>query len=326
MSRIFSGIQPSAVAPHIGNYLGALRQWVELQNKDAVYCVVDLHALTVPQNPASLRDSIDTTYALLLALGIDPKIAMVTVQSHVREHAELGWILQTISTMGELSRMTQFKDKSAKHEKSIPTGLFTYPTLMAADILVYDTEVVPIGEDQVQHVEITRDLAERFNSRFGETFTLPKAHIIKETARIMSLSEPTKKMSKSDENKHATVFLTDSADEIRSKFARAVTDSQTSIVFDPTRAGLYNLLTIYSAVTEKQIEEIEAEFVGKGYKELKEAVSGAVIAMITPIQEKMKLYLADREALHAIMIDGALRAREKANKKLEEVYKKIGIR
>ncbi|PJE63585.1 tryptophan--tRNA ligase, partial [Candidatus Roizmanbacteria bacterium CG10_big_fil_rev_8_21_14_0_10_45_7] len=268
MATIFSGIQPSAQAPHIGNYIGALKQWIELQSgNDALYCVVDLHALTVPQDPNKLHESIDQTYALLLSIGLDPEKSTVFVQSHVPAHAQLGWVLQTISTMGELSRMTQFKDKSAKFKDSIPSGLFTYPTLMAADIVLYDTQIVPVGEDQIQHVELARNLAQRFNNRFGETFVVPHVQIKKEGARIMSLSDPTKKMSKSDENKHAAVFLNDTPDMIAEKFARAVTDSQTEIIFDPARNGLYNLLLIYKILTGKSEMEIEQECAGKGYKE-----------------------------------------------------------
>ena len=327
MSNIFSGIQPSAQAPHIGNYIGALRQWVELQEgNDAVYCVVDLHALTVPQEPVKLHESIDQTYALLLAIGLDPEKSTIFVQSHVPAHAQLAWILQTISTMGELSRMTQFKDKSAKFKDSIPSGLFTYPTLMAADIVLYDTQIVPVGEDQVQHVEITRNLAQRFNTRFGETFTLPKVLIKKEGARIMSLADPTKKMSKSDENQHATLFLNDTPKVLREKLSRAVTDSQTDIVFDPQRKGLLNLLTIFKAVSGKTEQEIEALFAGEGYQALKKDLAEVVIELVTPIQTRMQELLDDRAALHAIMYHGAQKAEARAQKKLEEVYSKIGIR
>lgn len=326
MATIFSGIQPSAQAPHIGNYIGALKQWVELQEgNDALYCVVDLHALTVPQDPKKLQESIDQTYALLLAIGLDSEKSTVFVQSHVPAHAQLGWVLQTISTMGELSRMTQFKDKSAKFKDSIPSGLFTYPTLMAADIVLYDTQIVPVGEDQIQHVELARNLAQRFNNRFGETFVVPNVQIKKEGARIMSLADPSKKMSKSDENKHAAVFLNDPLDVITEKFARAVTDSQTEIVFDKTRSGLYNLLSIYKIVTGKSETDIEAEMKGKGYREFKQEVAQQVIILVEPIQKRMHELLSDRAKLHEIMHKSADKASSRAQKKLEEVYSKIGL-
>src|SRR3990167_1226584 len=249
---IFSGIQPSAQAPHIGNYLGALRQWVDLQNDyQAYYCVVDLHAITVPQEKKKLNESIYATYAMLLSVGLDPNLSNIFVQSHVRQHTELTWILNCFTHVGELNRMTQFKEKSTKQSQIISAGLYDYPVLMAVDILLYHTNIIPVGEDQVQHIELARDIAERFNNACGEVFTLPQAKIVKETARIMSLLDPKSKMSKSDTNRSATIFLTDKSDSIRKKIMSAVTDSKKIIEFDKTRLGLYNLLSIYKAITNK---------------------------------------------------------------------------
>lgn len=324
MRTLFSGIQPSAVSPHIGNYIGALRQWKELEG-DALYCVVDLHALTVPQKPDDLRQSIETTYAFLLALNLHEQ-AIVFVQSHVPQHAQLAWIMQTISHMGQLSRMTQYKDKAQKFGDGVPTGLFTYPTLMASDILLYDTQLVPVGEDQVQHVELARDLAMRFNRIYGETFVIPAAHVIKGGARIMNLQNPLRKMSKSDENPSGVLFMTDSKDTIRKKIGSAVTDSQSEIVFDQTRPGLYNLLTIYQAVTGMTRPDIEKSFAGKGYRELKDSVSEAVADALTPIQEKYNGYIRDPNELRKVMEKNALEAQGRAEKKLRDVYARVGIR
>ncbi len=323
---IFSGIQPTAQAPHLGNYLGALRQWAELQTDyRSLFCVVDLHALTVPQEGKVLNDSIYATYAILLAIGIDPKLSILFVQSHNPHHAELSWILNGYTHMGELSRMTQFKEKSLSQKEIISAGLFDYPVLMAADILLYDTEVVPVGEDQIQHVELTRDIAERFNNKYGETFRLPKVKLIKETARIMSLQDPAKKMSKSDENQSATLFLLDDRDEIVRKIKGAVTDSEKNILFQPERMGLYNLLNMYKVLSGKSEPEIEEHFQGKGYKELKEELAEMVTNFLKPVQDEYARYIKDKAELEALMKEGAEKAMEVSAQKIREVKQRIGL-
>ncbi|MCC7206526.1 MAG: tryptophan--tRNA ligase, partial [Anaerolineae bacterium] len=284
--RIFSGIQPSGNL-HIGNYLGALKQWVQLQTEyECFYCVVDLHAITVQQDPAQLREATLRNAAIYLAAGIDQKYSTVFVQSHVSAHADLAWILGCFTPMGWLNRMTQFKDKAAKQQaESVSAGLFTYPTLMAADILLYQADLVPVGDDQKQHLELTRDLAQRFNSLYGETFTLPDAFIPKAGARIMGLDEPTAKMSKSDNSDLHAVDILDTPDRIRKKVMRAVTDSGREIRFstEPERAGVNNLLTIYQAFTGETREAIESRFEGKGYGDLKKAVAEATVEGLRPV-------------------------------------------
>ncbi|MCK2238289.1 MULTISPECIES: tryptophan--tRNA ligase [unclassified Crossiella] len=324
--RVLSGIQPTADSFHLGNYLGALRQWVALQeDHDAFYCVVDLHAITVEQNPAELRQRTRVSVAQLLALGIDPERATLFVQSHVAEHAQLGWVMQCLTGFGEAGRMTQFKDKSARQAaEHVSVGLFTYPILQAADILLYQANRVPVGEDQRQHLELTRDLANRFNSRYSPTFTVPEAHIVKGTAKIYDLQEPTAKMSKSVPA-GVIELLADpkaSAKKIRS----AVTDTEREIRFDAEhKAGISNLLTIYSSLTGKSVAELEAQYTGQGYGDFKKDLGEVVIEWVTPIQDKVKAYLDDKAELDKIMQRGAERARHVAARTLAKVYKKVGF-
>jgi len=323
--RAFSGIQPSGII-HIGNYLGAIQPWVEIQKKyDSIFCVVDLHALTVPQDPKQLHDSTYRNLAIYLAAGIDPKKSILFVQSHVPAHAELCWLLNTIAHMGELSRMTQFKDKSAKGSAdNSSVGLFDYPILMAADILLYQTSAVPVGEDQKQHVELARDLAERFNKRFGNTFIIPEPVIGKSGARIMALDNPAQKMSKSGVPANY-IALTDTADEIRKKIMRAVTDSGTTIEFDPKRAGLFNLLTIFQLFSDLTPTQIESHFKNKGYGDLKRELAELVIDKLTPLQNKIDHYMKNKKTLDRILANGAKRANKIANATLKDVKKKIGL-
>lgn len=323
---IFSGIQPSAQAPHIGNYLGALRQWVDLQKDyQAYYCVVDLHAITVPQEKKKLNDSIYATYAMLLAIGLDPNMSNIFVQSHVRQHTELTWILNCFTHMGELNRMTQFKEKSAKQTQIVSVGLYDYPVLMAVDILLYHTNIIPVGEDQVQHIELARDIAGRFNNAYGQVFTLPIPRLIKETARVMSLSDPKSKMSKSDINQNATVFLTDKPDTIRKKIMSAVTDSKKTIEFDKKRLGLYNLLEMYKAVTKKGEAEIEKHFSGKGYKEFKNELAEELIELMKPLQQKYAMYIVDKTTLEIYMRQNAHKAAIVAEQTVSRVKEKLGF-
>ncbi len=298
---IFSGIQPSGIIT-LGNYLGALKNWVALQNDyDCIYCVVDMHAITVRQNPAQLRQRTYETLALYLASGIDPENCTLFVQSHNPAHAELGWVLNCYTMFGELNRMTQFKDKSAKNADNINAGLFTYPTLMAADILLYQTNLVPVGEDQRQHLEIARDIAERFNGVYGDTFVVPEAYIQKTGMRIMSLSEPTKKMSKSDSNVNGFIAILDDRDTIIRKFRRAVTDSDTVVCRGEGKEGINNLMNIYSCFTGKSDDEIVSEFNGRGYGDFKSAVGEVVADSLTPIREKFNEIMADKGYLESIM-------------------------
>lgn len=323
---VFSGIQPTAQAPHIGNYLGALRQWVKMQTDyTSYYFIPDLHAISVPQNSKALREAIYASFSMLLAIGIDPQLSTVFVQSHNPYHTELAWILNCFTHKGELNRMTQYKEKSQKYKDEATVGLYDYPVLMAADILLYNTNVVPVGEDQVQHIELTRDIATRFNNRHGETFVLPRAEMVKETARIMSLQNPEKKMSKSDENPNGCVFLLDTPDVIRKKFKNAVTDSERLIVFNPERVGLYNLLTIYKILNGKSEREIEDHFSDKGYGELKAELAELVIGLVMPIQTKYKELVSDKAELGKLMKKGAEHAIEVAGKKVREVKEKIGF-
>lgn len=323
---VLSGIKPSGVM-HLGNYLGAIAQWVENQDKyNNLFCVVDLHAITVPQDPKQLEENTYLTAATYLASGIDPKKSIIFIQSHVPAHTELSWILTTISKMGELSRMTQFKDKTTTTKKdSIPTGLFIYPILMAADILLYHADVVPIGEDQKQHVELTRDLAQRFNHNFGKTFTIPEPLIRKSGARIMGLDNPENKMSKSTSSSANYIALTDSPEIIRKKIMRAVTDSGKTVKFDPQRKGLYNLLTIYKLLSNKTEKQIEQHFSKKGYGDFKKELADLLIEKLSPIQEKIKYYMKNKGLLDKILTDGAKQADKIASKTLTEVKKKVGL-
>jgi len=325
-ASFLSGIQPTATIPHLGNYLGALKQWVDLQKEyHPYYCIVDLHALTVPQNPDVLKQSVYATYAIALAVGVDPNTSTLFVQSQNPYHSELGWILNCFTSMGELNRMTQFKEKSARQSEIISAGLFDYPVLMAADILLYDSVIVPVGEDQIQHVEITRDIANRFNNKYGETFVLPQVRIVKEGARIMSFLDPTKKMSKSDENPNACLFLLDEPELIRKKIKSAVTDSESSIIADPNRRGLYNLMSIYKALSGEEFEAIEARYNGRGYKEFKEDLAEIVVKYLEPIQTKYREFIADKGELERLMQQGATQAKEVAAKKVAQVKAKLGL-
>lgn len=323
--RIFSGIQPSGILT-IGNYLGALKNWVGLQEDyECIYCVVNMHAITVRQVPADLRRHTYEALAVYLAAGIDPKKSTIFVQSHVPAHAELAWVLNCNTMFGELSRMTQFKDKSAKHGNNINAGLFTYPTLMAADILLYQAALVPVGQDQKQHVELTRDIAERFNALYGDTFTVPEAYIPETGKKIMSLLDPAKKMSKSDENAGAYVAILDGRDDIIRKFRRAVTDSGSEVRFADGKDGICNLMNIYSAITGKENDEIEREFEGKGYGNFKLAVGEAVADALSPLQNEYARLIADKAYLEQIMREGAETASSIARKTMRKVYKKTGF-
>lgn len=324
--RILSGIQPTGT-PTLGNYLGALRNWALLQNNyDCLYMVADLHALTVRQNPAELRRNTRSLAALLLALGIDPKEHVLFVQSHVPAHCELSWILACNTQFGELSRMTQFKDKSAKHPDNVNGGLFTYPVLMAADILVYNADLVPVGQDQTQHLELARNIAGRFNNVYGETFTLPEGYVPAAGAKITSLAEPTKKMSKSDPNANSFILLTDDRDTIVRKFKRAVTDSDGVVRFDvASKPGVSNLMTIYAAFTGKTMAEIETEFAGKGYGDFKMAVAETTADAICPVQEELQRILADKTYVDGVLKEGAERAARLANRTVSKVYRKVGL-
>jgi len=322
--RIFSGAQPTGEL-HIGNYLGALKNWVALQDDyEAFYCIVNLHAITLPQDPATLRQKTLDLARVYLAAGVDPSRSTIFIQSDVAAHAELTWVLSCVARMGELERMTQFKDKSSKgSSERAGVGLFTYPVLMAADILLYQADLVPVGQDQKQHLELSRDLAVRFNRDFGETFKVPDPYIPKAGASIKSLQDPTKKMSKSDENLKGSIFLTDDADTIAKKIKSAVTDSGTDIKFDESRPAINNLLTIYQLVTGKTAEECEANFEGKMYGQFKGELAEATIEFMRPFQERIKQF--DDEAVERILKTGAEKARSIANDTLKDVYSKTGI-
>lgn len=323
--RVFSGIQPSGNL-HIGNYLGALKNWVASQESfDNVFCIVDLHAITVPQDPKVLKEKIREVAGIYFAAGIDPKQSIVFVQSQVSAHTELAWILNCFTPIGWMSRMTQFKDKSGGQKENVSVGLFDYPVLMASDILLYDTDEVPVGEDQKQHVEITRDIAQRFNSIYGETFKLPKPMIPKSGARIMDLLEPTKKMSKSDDRPGRTIKLLDSSEEIRKAIMGAATDSLTEIRFDIERPGIYNLLEIYEGVTELSREEIEKKFVGVGYGDFKKDLTEKVIEFLGSFQQKYQELIKDPSYIDQLLKQGTDRAKELADKKLTEVKNQVGL-
>ena len=321
-----SGIQSSGII-HLGNYLGAIAQWVESQDKyNNLFCVVDLHAITVPQDPKQLKENTYLTAATYLAAGIDPRKSIIFIQSHVPAHSELSWILTTISKAGELSRMTQFKDKTTTTKKDgVPMGLFAYPILMAADILLYHTDVVPVGEDQKQHVELARDLAQRFNHKFGKTLTIPEPLIRKSGARIMGLDNPEKKMSKSASSPANYIALTDTSEVIRKKIMRAVTDSGKTIKFDSKRKGLYNLLTIYKLLSGKTENQIEKHFAIKGYGDFKKELVNLLIEELSPIQKKIRYYMKNKNLLDKILADGAKDANKIAIKTLTEVKKKVGL-
>ena len=322
---VFSGVQPSGNLT-IGNYLGAIRNFSTFSNEyHCYYCVVDMHAITVRQNPAELRRRTYETLALYMACGLDPEKNTLFVQSHVPQHAELGWVLDCYTMFGELSRMTQFKDKSAKNADNINAGLFTYPSLMAADILLYQTELVPVGIDQKQHLELARDIANRFNQIYGETFVVPEGFIPKEGAKICSLQDPTKKMSKSDTNENAVVRILDSKDDIIRKFKRAVTDSNNEIIFSSEKPGISNLLTIYSCVTDKTIAEAEREFAGMGYGDFKLAVGEAVADNLAPVRAEFARLMADKAYLEATMAKGADEAFRNARRTMSKVKRKIGF-
>ena len=322
--RIFSGAQPTGQL-HIGNYLGALKNWVALQDEyESFYCIVNLHAITLPQDPKTLRQKTLDLARIYLAAGIDPERSTVFIQSDVAEHAELTWVLSCLSRMGELERMTQFKDKAKGNSERAPVGLFTYPVLMAADILLYQTDLVPIGKDQKQHLELTRDLAQRFNRDFGETFKMPEPYIPKTGASVKSLQEPAKKMSKSDENLNGSIFLLDDADTVTKKIKRAVTDSGATIEFDESRPAISNLLTIYHLLTGKTIDESVEHFSGKGYGAFKTELADATVEFLRPFQERVHQY--DDATLGKILRDGAEKGRSIASETLRSVYSKIGIR
>ena len=327
MAKImFSAVQPSGI-PTIGNYVGAIKNFVSFQDEyDCIYSIADLHTLTVKQVPAELRARTLDLLALYLACGLDPEKCVIFAQSHVSAHAELTWILNTLTYVGEMQRMTQFKDKSARHAENINMGLMDYPVLMAADILLYGTELVPIGADQKQHLEIARDLAIRFNSRYSETFAVPEPYIAKVGAKVMSLQDPTKKMSKSDENVNAFISMNDDPDTVLRKFKRAVTASGSDIVFDEeNKPGISNLLTIYSLFTGKDIASAEKDFEGKGYGEFKSAVGEAVAEGLKPIQAKKADLLNNKDYLFDVLKNGKERANYIAEKTIRKVYKKVGL-
>lgn len=322
---IFSGIQPSGDLT-IGNYLGAIKNWVKLQDEyNCYFCVVDLHAITVPQKPADLRRRTLELLSIYLACGIDPEKNTLFIQSHVPAHAEAAWLLTCNSYIGELSRMTQYKDKSKKAGDSVGAGLFTYPVLMAADILLYQTDLVPVGKDQIQHLELTRDIATRFNNTYSPTFKIPEGYVPKAGAKIMSLQDPTKKMSKSDDNLNSFILIMDPPDVIRRKISRAVTDSLGVVNYSDDQPGVKNLLNILSAITNKSPEELVKDYEGKGYAELKSDVAEALVNELAPIQAKVNELLKDKKALEAIYKEGALKASYVANKTLRKMQKKIGF-
>lgn len=328
VKRVLSGIQPTHDSFHLGNYLGALQQWVELQSThDAYYCIVDLHALTVEVDPALLRKRILASAAQLLAIGIDPEKSTLFIQSHVPAHNQLGWVFECITGFGEANRMTQFKDKSQKSgaDRTV-VGLFTYPMLQAADILLYQPELVPVGEDQRQHIELTRDLAQRFNSRYGEVFTVPGAHILKSKAKIMDLQEPTSKMSKSAASLAGVIELLDTPEANIKKVKSAVTDTGREVTFDEEqKAGISNLISIFAAITGRSIPSIEADYVGKGYGDFKKDVAEAVVDSLKPIREAALTYLKDEGALLEILRIGAQRADAVASQTLADVYQALGL-
>lgn len=322
---LYSGMQATGTLT-LGNYLGALKNWVSISDEyECFYGVMDLHSITIRQEPANFRKNARNLYALYVAAGLDPEKNCLYYQSHVSAHAELGWILDCFTYMGELNRMTQFKDKAAKHADNINAGLYTYPVLMAADILLYQADLVPVGVDQKQHLEICRDIAERFNNLYGEVFTIPEAYIPEAGAKIMSLQEPERKMSKSDENENATVRLLDDTDTIIRKFKRAVTDSGSEVRFSEDKPGVSNLMTIYGCITGKSMEEIEKEFDGKGYGDFKLAVGECVADELKPLQERYYALLEDKTYIEKCIKENDEKAQYFANKTLRKVQKKVGL-
>lgn len=322
---IFSGVQPSGKLT-LGNYLGALRNFEKFQDEyDCYYSIVDLHAITVPQEAKNLRANTLEILAQYLACGLDPEKSTIFIQSHVSAHTELMWILNTMTYMGELSRMTQFKDKSQKSEANLNAGLFTYPVLMASDILLYQTNLVPVGEDQKQHLELARDLAARFNNRYSPTFEIPEGYIPKEVGRVMSLQEPTKKMSKSDSNENAFILLSDDPDTIRRKIKRSVTDSEGVVRYCDEQPGIKNLIDIYTQLGNKTVEEVVSMYEGKGYGEFKEDLAEVIVKALSPIREKYLELLKDKAYLEKVYAMGAEKAEKQARKTLRKVYKKVGL-
>jgi tryptophanyl-tRNA synthetase len=325
---VFSGMQPSGDSLHLGNYLGALVNWVALQDDhDPIYCVVDLHAITVPQEPEALREATRRTAAQYLAAGVDPERSTLFVQSHVPAHAELAWVLGTLTAFGEAGRMTQFKDKASRFGTEATTvGLFTYPVLMAADILLYGTHLVPVGDDQRQHLELTRDLAGRFNSRYGDTFVVPEAMIPKESARIYDLQEPTSKMSKSATSPNGLINLMDEPKVIAKRIKSAVTDTERDIRYDPkAKPGITNLLDIYAAISGRSIPDLERAYEGRGYGDLKSDLADAVVERVTPIRERTLELMADPAELDRLLGIGAEKASERAERTLATVYERVGF-
>ncbi len=323
--KILSLIQPTNT-PHLGNYLGAMCNWIKMQDEfDCTYGIADLHSITVRQDPVKLRAQIKESYALLIAMGLDPERSTLFVQGHNPHHSELAWILSCYTQFGELSRMTQFKDKSRKHPDNINAGLFTYPVLMAADILLYQADLVPVGQDQLQHLELARNIVQRFNGIYGDVFTMPEGYVTKATAKVMSLQEPTKKMSKSDENPNASVWVLDDKDTIMRKFKRAVTDSESEVCAREGKDGIINLMSIYGAVTGKSFDEIESEFKGKGYGDFKAAVGEAVADKLAPMQAEFKRISADKGYIENCMKQGAEKAYRVSRKTLQKVQKKVGF-
>lgn len=323
--RSLSLIQPTSI-PTLGNYLGAMRGWPSFQeNFDTIFGIADLHSITVRQDPAKLRMQTTQLYAMLMAVGLDPKKGILFIQSHVPQHSQLGWLLNCYTQFGELNRMTQFKDKAAQHSDNVNAGLFTYPCLMAADILLYQADVVPVGADQKQHLEITRDIAERFNSIYGNVFTVPEPYIPKAGARVMSLQDPTRKMSKSDPNPKGTVYLLDEPNVIMKKFKSAVTDSEMSVRYAEGKDGINNLMTIYSAVTGDSFETIERDFDGRGYGDFKKAVGEAVVAELEGVQKRYAEFMKDKAFMQECWTNGADTASRVANRTLTKAMKKIGF-
>jgi tryptophanyl-tRNA synthetase len=322
---IFSGIQPTGTFT-LGNYIGAVRNWGPLQDEyNCIYCVVDMHAITVKQEPAKLRQNTLNAYALLMACGVDPNKSILFIQSHVKTHAELSWILGCNTQFGELSRMTQFKDKSQRHADDVNSGLFTYPVLMAADILAYNADLVPVGADQKQHLELARNIAQRFNQRYGDFFTVPEPYIAEVGARVMSLQDPTKKMSKSDDNPNACILILDDKDTIIRKFRRAVTDSESEVCYREGKDGINNLMSIYSTLTGKDFDSITAEFSGKGYGDFKLAVGETVADYLEPIRTEFDRLIKDKAYLKQCYTDGAEKALRYSQRILNKVYHKVGF-
>lgn len=323
--RIFSGVQPSGTL-HIGNYLGAIKRWVQQQDEgDNIFCIVDWHAITIARDPHEFNQNIFNLAVMFFACGIDPQKASVFIQSHVKQHAELAWILSCLTPMGWMKRMTQFKDKAGKKQDLASVGLFTYPALMAADILLYQTTEVPVGEDQKQHIELTRDIAEAFNKKYKEVFTMPKPVIPTTGARIMGLDDPTSKMSKTSQFPNRAILMTDTPDVIKKKIARATTDSQTEIVFDDNRPGVNNLLTIYQLFSEESKANIEARFAGKGYADLKRDLADLIIAKLEPIQKKAQELTANKDEVYKILKQGADKIRPTAEETMINVRQAMGL-